>query len=98
MKKVYLRDIAKAPFIDRFFYYLLNYFSLSFDGKSYMTWNPLKWSIMTLILSLWAATFYLVVFPILGIPAIAMDAKVMPRYHGDDCDIFVNDVRLLRKL
>lgn len=97
-KRVYIADIAKAKFVDRLFYYLLNHLRLDLRGKSYMTINPLKWSLMTIIVSLWVAFVYLVIFPIIGIPAVIYDAFKMPKRYSKDEGLFVENVWLLRDI
>ena len=98
-KRVYLGDIAKAKFIDRFFYYILNHLRLDISGKSYMTTNPLKWSLLTLIVSVWVVFVYIVIFPVIGIPAVLYDTYKMPKkYIGEDADWYVDNVWLIREL
>lgn len=100
VKQLYIQDMAKAPFVDRFFYYLLNHFKPDFSGRDYMTLNPLKWSLLTLIMSVWVVFVFLVLMPIIGIPSIIYDAYKMPdtykdkEHHG----WYVSDVTLIRSL
>ena len=64
-----------------------------------MTTNPLKWSSLTLIVSVWVVFVYLVIFPLIGIPAILYDAYKMPKkYVGEDADWFVENVWLIRDI
>lgn len=97
-KRVYIADIAKAKFIDRLFYYLLNHLRLDLRGKSYMTTNPLKWSLMTLIMSLWLTFSYLIIIPLIGIPAIIYDAYKMSERYSRDEGWFVENVWLIREI
>jgi len=98
--RVYIKDICKAPFIDRFFYYLLNDLRLDVSDLHYMTWNPLKWSLMTIIMSVYVALIYLILIPFIGFPMIAIDAYKMPKnYESSDFNgCFQNDVWLLRDI
>lgn len=97
-KKVFIFDVAKAKFIDRFFYYLLNHLAPDLECKSYMTINPLKWSLLTLVVSLWIVLVYLVVIPLIGIPAIIYDAYKMPKKYDKDEGWYVENVWLIREI
>lgn len=98
--KVYIKDICKAPFVDRFFYYLLNDLRLDIGDLNYMTWNPFKWSLMTIVTSVYIALIYLLLIPIIGFPVIAIDAYKMPKkYDLYNCSDWVAfDVWLLRDI
>ncbi len=87
MKKVevlYIQDMAKAPFVDRFFYQLLN----SLNGVSidceFLYLNPLKWSLMTLV----NFNYYLIVFIVYLVIALPVSAyyavKMKGRYKGEE--------------
>ena len=84
VKKLYLQNISKAKYMDRFFYYVLNYFSTDVTDKHYMTINPLKWSTMTVITFVYLAIIYLVVLPLIGIPCVAYDSWKMPKTYSDE--------------
>lgn len=94
--KIYIKDICKAPFIDRFFYYLLNDLRLDVGDLHYMTWNPLKWSLMTVITSMYVVLIYSILIPIVGFPMIAIDAYKMPKtYESSDFDNWYQEKVLL---
>lgn len=98
--KVYIKDICKAPFIDRFFYYLLNYLRLNLSGMQYMTLNPLKWSLMTAIVALYLVFIYLFLIPFIGLPMFAIDAYKMPKnYESNEyADCFQDGIWLIRDI
>tara|TARA_R100000541_G_scaffold20953_1_gene30751 strand:+ start:183 stop:497 length:315 start_codon:yes stop_codon:yes gene_type:complete len=100
VKKLYIQDIAKAPFIDRFFYYVLNSFKTDLIYKDYMALNPLKWSVMTLVTSAYILSIYTLIVPTLGLLASAFDANCMPKRYGSDdfIDYYVEDVLLIRPI
>ncbi len=82
---VYITDICKAPFIDRLFYVMLNDLKVDLSDRSYMTLNPLKWSLMTAFTSVYIAIVYLVLVPIVMTPLAALDAYRMPaKYKSKD--------------
>ena len=98
-EKIYIQDIAKAPFIDRFCYCLFNA-GIEYSGKEYIGLNPLKWSIMTFLHSTWLLICYLLIITLIGIPCITYDAYKMPsQYESSEFKgWFQNDVYLLREL
>ncbi|QDP48214.1 MAG: hypothetical protein Unbinned6437contig1000_68 [Prokaryotic dsDNA virus sp.] len=100
VEKILIQDIAKAKFLDRFFYYILNYVELSCTGEIYMSINPFKWSIMTLLHATWFLVCYILIIPLVGIPCMLLDAYRMPsKYINSDFDgWYLNDVRLLRDI
>jgi hypothetical protein len=99
-EKIYIKDIAKAPYFDRFFYYLLNHLGTDIFDRDYMTINPLKWCLMTVIVAAYTVFVYLVVTPVVGIPLLAYDAHKMPKlYESSEFNgYYQNDVYLLREL
>lgn len=98
--KILIQDIAKAKFLDRFFYCILNYIELDCTGEEYMSINPLKWSIMTLIHAAWFLVYYMFIIPLIGVTLMLFDAYRMPsRYINSEFDDwYLNDVRLLRDI
>ena len=63
-----------------------------------MTINPLKLSLMTLIMSLLLIFSYLIIIPLIGIPAIICDAYKMPERYSKDEGWFVENVWLIREI
>ena len=101
VKQLYMKDIINAPYVDRLFYGLLNSVSLEYYGAEFLTINPLKWSIMTLIAFSWVIIFWVAVFPLAGIPCIFYDAYKLKDYKCSDGDIsgwYQSNVKLLREL
>jgi len=100
VRRLYIQDVSKAKYADRFFYYILNYFSTDITDKHYMTINPLKWSIMTVITTAYLAIIYLIVFPLIGIPCVAYDSWKMPNTYRDEKydGCYVENALLIRRL
>lgn len=97
---VYIADICKAPFFDRFFYIMLNDLRMDLSGRSYMTLNPLKWCLMTVFVSVFIAVVYLFLVPIVMIPCAAFAARRMPvKYKSSDFDgLYRKEVYLIRDI
>ena len=100
VNELLIQDVARAKFLDRFFYYLLNYVELSCTGEEYMSANPLKWSIMTILHAVWFLVCYILIIPFIGVPCMLFDAYNMPKTHLNDdfCGVYVERARLIRDL
>lgn len=100
VKKLYIQDVANAAYLDRFFYYLLNYFGTDIFDYDYMTLNPLRWCALTFAKATYAVFIYFFLLPAVGLPCIIYDAYKMPKRHNGDyyVDVYIENGLLLREL
>lgn len=100
VKTLYIQDVAKAAYLDRFFYYLLNYFGTDIFDSDYMTLSPLRWCAFTFVKASYAIFIYLFLFPVVGIPCIIYDAYRMPKKYSGNyyIGVYIENGLLIRAL
>lgn len=97
VERLEMNDIINAPYIDRFVYILFSSWDIDYKFRGYLNINPLKWSIMTVVCSLWILIIWTVILPIVGIPCMLYDAHNLK--SRDELEgWYQSDVWLLRPL
>lgn len=99
VERIFIQDIANAPFIDRLFYTMFNS-GVAYTKTPYLTLNPLKWCLLTVFHLIGLLLFAFIFIPFILIPFMTVDAITMKRKYAAKSykGWWLNDVLLLRDI